>query len=335
MNGTYFICALAFGLLVGGQANAMSELEQRAEVAAATERNFLANDFKRLERISTQYRTKKSRSSSGLWMLTLFYSGIEEFIKNQTRGQDPDASFAVIEEKTKKWIQDYPESPTAHIAHGLALLERAWAYRGGGYASTVKPESWAQFRQSIDKARTYLESSKVVASVDPKWYECMMVIARTQDWDRRDFDALLKEALEREPLFYQTYFSALEYLLPKWHGDIRQIEAFAQDAVIWTKEEEGLGMYARLYWYASQSQFKNDLFNNSLVDWPQMKQGFEDVISRYPDPWNLNNFARFACLARDKPKTLVLLKRIEPMVVREAWVPVSLKQQCADWALPS
>ncbi len=334
MRFAQFASCLAFGLGICGHTDAATEMEQRAEVGAATQKSFLANDFARLERDSTKYRTKKSRTSSGLWMLTLFYAGIEDAIESQTLDQDPDTVFEAIDERTRRWIQEFPDSPTAHITQGIALIHRGWAYRGRGYAPSVKPESRDQYKQYIARARASLESSKTVASTDPRWYDAMFTIARAQNWERREFDALLNEALEREPLFYQTYFSALQYLLPKWHGDIREIEAFAQDAVRWTRKEEGLGMYARIYWNASQSQFKNDLFNNSLVDWPQMKQGFEDVISRYPDAWNLNNFARFACLARDKPKTLVLLKRIEPMVVREAWVPISLKQKCSDWALP-
>jgi len=332
MKYAYLASAFAFGLVMTGQATGATELEQRAAVQEATQRSFLASDFRQLERISKRYRTERSRTSSGLWNLTVFYAGLEVAVENLTAGRDPDTSFPSVEVRTQKWIQQFPDSPTAHIAHGLVLMERAWAYRGRGYASTVKPESWAQFKQYVAKARAYLESSKAVASVDPRWYQAMIVIARNESWDRTEFDALLKEAIEREPLFYQTYFSALEYHLPKWHGNIREIEDFAQETVKWTKEHEGLGMYARIYWYASQSQFNNNIFNSSLVDWPQMKQGFEDVVSRYPDAWNLNNYARFACLAGDKPKTKELLKRVERSVVPEAWVHLSLKQRCAEWA---
>ena len=332
MKYPHLACAFAIGLVISRPATGATEFEQRAAVEEATQRSFLASDFRQLERISSKYRKKQSRTSSGLWNLTLFYAGFEVAVENLTEGQDPDTSFAAVEERTRKWIEEFPDSPTAHIAHSLVLMERAWAHRGGGYASTVKPESWAPFDQYVAEARAYLEDHKTVASVDPRWYETMMVVARTQNWDRREFDALLKEALEREPLFYQSYFSAMAYLSPRWHGNIREIENFAQEAVNWTRKKEGDGMYARIYWYASQSEFKNDLFNNSLVEWPQMKQGFEDVVSRYPDAWNLNNYARFACLAGDKPKTRELLNRIDSSVVPEAWAPVPLNRQCTEWA---
>jgi hypothetical protein len=136
----------------------------------------------------------------------------------------------------------------------------------------------------------------------------------------------------REPLYYQTYFEALEHFLPKWHGDAEAIERFARAAVERTATQEGRGMYARIYWYASQTEYGNDLFNKSLAVWRQMRDGFDDVIARYPDPWNLNNYARFACLAGDKSKTRELLARIGPSVVHQAWAPEPLRQHCAKWS---
>ena len=82
-------------------------------------------------------------------------------------------------------------------------------------------------------------------------------------------------------------------------------------------------MYARIYWYASQAHFQNELFTKSFAAWPRMKEGFEDVIARYPDSWNLNNYAKFACLARDKETTREILKRIQSDPVMEAWDPPS------------
>jgi hypothetical protein len=318
--------ALAFSLFIAEQANAATELEQRAAVSAATQESFFTEDFKRLERVAKKYRTEKSRTSSGLWNLTLFYAGIEEAIEAEIAIRQIDASVEAVEEKTRKWAQAFPDSPTGYIAHSMALLERAWAHRR--QAPPDSPDTSSQVNEYIATARANLETFKSVASVDPRWYQTMVIIARNQNWDRSAFDALVNEALEREPLFYQTYFSAQE----KWRGNIREIEDFAQKAVLRTKEQEGHGMYARIYWYASQSEFRNDLFSNSLVDWVQMKEGFEDIIKRYPDPWNLNNYARFACLAGDKPKTRELLKRIESSVVPEAWMPEVLKPRCTEWA---
>jgi hypothetical protein len=212
-----------------------------------------------------------------------------------------------------------------HIAH-------AWAYRGSGYAYTVEPDAWAPFRKYISLARQNLESHKSVAAGDPRWYGVMFTIALAEGWERDVFDHLLDEALDREPAYYQNYFTALEYLLPKWHGGIREIEEYAQDAARRTSEPEGRGMYARIYWAASQTEFQNGLFTKSDAVWPRMKEGFEDIVARYPDGWNLNNYAKFACLARDTQKYQELMKRIQSAIVIEAWDPPELLQWCSDLA---
>ncbi len=331
MHPLRYSILLAFGLCSIAQVSATDELAERKQIAAAAQQAFASGSFGRLEALSDSYRTEKSRTPSGLWKLTLFYGGLAQAFNGASINLK--GSFESLEAQTAEWAKHYPNSPTAHIAHSIVLLEHGWAIRGGGFASTVKPEAWAPFRQYVAKARENLERHKSVAALDPRWYEIMLKIARAESWDRKQFDSLLNEALDREPSFYPTYFMALEYLLPKWGGDIIQIETFAREAVTRTTKEEGKGMYARIYWFASQKQFQNDLFTQSLAVWPRMREGFEDVVSKYPDAWNFNNYAKFACLAKDKRKTRELLAKIESSLVPEAWQPPSLLKQCTDWSL--
>jgi hypothetical protein len=321
---------LAAAILSPGPSNAISEQAERKVISSAAKEAFLSSNFAELERMSLAYRTEKSRTSSGLWKLTLFYLGIDQAI--WAASKEGTQALEKLETVTNKWAVQYPDSPAAHIAYSMALITHGWTFRGGGYASSVRPESWAPFRRYIAMARKNLETHKAVASRDPSWYETMLTIARAEAWDADQFDSLLNEALKREPLFYQTYFSALRYLLPQWHGDVRAIETFAQDAARRTSEVEGRGMYARIYWYASQAEFRNNLFDGTLVFWPRMKAGFEDVIAKYPDDWNLSNYAKFACLAKDKPKTKELLARLGSSVVLEAWEPATLLQKCIAWS---
>ena len=306
------------------------ELLERKQIFVAVKGAFLAEDFVKLEEISAKFRQDKSRTSSGVWKLTCFNVGINQAMVAQN--QESDESWKNVEKKTERWAKTFPTSPSAHIAHSNALMSHAWFFRGTGYAYTVPKEAWEPFRKYIMLAYENLQSTKRTAIVDPRWHETMLMVAMAQGWDRNRFDSLLEDALRREPGFYQTYFAALEYLLPKWHGDLAQIEQFANDAVKRTRKEEGLGMYARIYWYASQTQFETDLFSQSLAVWPKMKAGFEDIIARYPDAWNINNYARFAYLARDKQKARELLEKIGGNPIVEAWQPRSLFDRCRRWA---
>ncbi len=329
MTRYFFIfIALISSTLFASTANALSEMEARNILISSAKIYFLKKDFANLEKISNDLRTNKRRTPSGTWQLSMFYVGIDEAIGSQVNRLGQDVVFKTFEDMATAWIQQYPNSPSAHITLSSIYIKHAWAYRGDGPAASVSPEAWAPFNKYIALAKQHLETSKSVAAVDPAWYTTMISVARNQNWGRDKFDQLLREALEREPLFYANYFSAIEYLMPKWHGSLQDIDNFAQNAVRRTSQAEGKSMYARIYWYASQSEFGDELFASSKVLWPRMKAGFDDMIAQYPDSWNLNNYAKFACLAGDQATTRQLFKRIGNDIVAEAWESENLLQMC-------
>lgn len=309
-------------------AEPQSETFATITITTATRQAFANEQFSELNEVARRYRMDRSRMPSGRWRLGFFYAGIGEEVEAQRLVKGRDAAFAGLKARFAKWTRKHPNQAAAHIAYSTFLIDHAWEYRGGGYAYEVDPQKWAPFLQFIAEARTNLERHKTVASHDPQWYVTMLTIARAEGWDRDRFDRLLAEALDREPLYYPTYFAALEYLLPKWQGDLVQIEALAENAVKRTSALEGETLYARIYWFASQTQFEDGLFADSFVHWPRMKVGFDDLIARYPDLWNLNNYAKFACLANDTQQAGVLLKRIGSGVIRDAWTSPLPRERC-------
>lgn len=134
-------------------------------------------------------------------------------------------------------------------------------------------------------------------------------------------------------MFYQLYFSAINYFAPKWYGNKDAIEAFAQKAVQRTKDKEGMALYARIYWYAAQAQYGDDLFRKSAVVWKNLELGFDQVIAQYPDPWNVNTYAKFACLAGDKQKTRELIEKIGNDLLIPAWGAEYKFKRCKNWML--
>lgn len=325
------LCTI-FGAVFCAQAQAAAELDQREAVYAAVRGLFAEEDFLTLEELSASYRDTGSRTSSGVWHLSLFYKGLDIAIGDDEQSSPRDVRFESAERKVQRWSEEFPDSPSAHIAYGMLLVARAWSHRGSQNGRDVSPDAWDPFYRNLTLAREYLEQHKSIAAADPQWYKVMLWIAKGEGWNFVEFGGLLDEALDREPLFYETWFSALDYLLPKWHGNAVAIEAFARETARRTAAYES-GTYARIYWYASQAQYGNDLFAASHVDWPLMREGFEDVIADYPDAWNVNNFARFSCLARDRDKTNELFERIRDDVVPEAWQPWSVYTECSFWLL--
>ena len=96
------------------------------------------------------------------------------------------------------------------------------------------------------------------------------------------------------PDYYPNYFEAVTYYLPKWHGDAYEVERFARHVMKSRDKRTGQMLYARIYWYASQNQFKNAIFLVSVAHWNDMRDGSKAIVADYPDQWNINNYAKFA-----------------------------------------
>jgi hypothetical protein len=305
------------------------ELTERAAIQRRVSQLYLQGKFQELEKIGDDYLQTKARTGSGLWKTTV-YHGTFALIFNVDRKEEE--YWSRLEQPARKWVEAHPQSAPARLAYAQWLMNRGWSFRGSGYAHTVRPEDWKPFREYTQKARSYLEEHKAVASKNPNWYVLMAIVGNRQSWPEERFAALVEEGLNREPFFYQLYFSALDYYTPKWGGSAAAVEQFAQDAVKRTRSVEGYGMYARIYWYASQSQYNVRLFTESQANWASMKRGIDDVLKKYPDNWNIQNFALFACLAEDKAKTAELFARIEGHPIMEAWGETSNFNQCKAWA---
>lgn len=93
-------------------------------------------------------------------------------------------------------------------------------------------------------------------------------------------------------------------------------------------------MYARIYWYAAQTIYGNDLFVGSDVRWENMRVGIWDVLDRYPDQWNIQNFAFFACLTQDATTLADLMAMIDGPPIMRVWKNDEVLLYCRDLAAP-
>lgn len=333
MNNRSFLAGLriAFGLLLlCTLLPAMSgELEERDEITEKSRMLFREGRFADIEAIADDYRAHGSRTSSGLWKIGLLHDGLDD---DFMRGERDDAYWAGLRTKIQTWIDAFPRSPTPRILYATTLIKEAWAIRGGGWARDVRKEDWEPFQKHIAEARAYMLANKAIGSTDPQWYDTMLGLARVDGSKPDDVEALVDEATFKYPDYYPIYFGTIGYLQPRWHGNLAAIEAFANLAVEKTHDIEGDSMYARIYWFASQLEYGERLFQDTQATWPKMKRGIIDVLKRYPDPWNINNFAHFACIAGDRDTTARLTARIQEPI-SDAWAKDrTLFARCRDWA---
>jgi hypothetical protein len=238
-----------------------------------------------------------------------------------------------MEQRAARWIAANPDSPTAHLVYAEALRKHGWWFRGNGYAKDVRPDAWKPFREYLEAARSYLMERKEMLANDPRWYSVMLRLANGQSWPIEDFSGLLQEAAERHPYYYMIYYEAISYLSPKWHGNAALLEGMANFAVSMTQDEEGEAIYARIYWSAADVQFGHGLVSGQPEVWATMRQGFYDMLEDYPDQWNIINFARYSCVARDKELAAELFPAIDENLVTRAWGTRGPDYaQCREWA---
>lgn len=298
------------------QLQPVSEMESRKRIEEEVKELFNKRDYQGLNRLAEKYRKSEERTSSGLWKLTSFYYSLGTLVPDNPEDKQ---AWEEIEKAGREWISLFPEAPTPYLVMASILIHHGWSYRGEGWSSSVKPEHWPIFYKYLKQARELLDQNKKTTSTDPDWYQNMLAIARAEQWDYKRFSKLSEEAISRYPYYYQIYFTALQYHFPRWHGDASKVESFARMAVERTSSRDKAGMYARVYWVAISNEFGTDLLTRSKVVWKDMKQGMIDVLEQYPDQWNIQNFAFFACLSGDKEFAKDLFSRMDENIILEAW----------------
>ncbi|OUL14733.1 hypothetical protein B0X78_07280 [bacterium AM6] len=265
-----------------------------------------ADDFKALDAMADRFR-KGQRNASGYSNLSRFYICISRRIgtaPQDVRQWNDWTAWAA------RWIRQSPGSLSAHLVAARVPLNLAWSFRGDGYAHEVSAQGWQQFSEYNAVAAAYMQEHKAIAKRDPYWYEMSLLIALRQGVDEAAFMALVDEGSRRFPDHDPLYLIAMQRFTPHWQGDAQQMEAFARHALARTSKRRRASLYARLYASVSEGVPGQQLFQNSAVDWPLMRQGWEDILAEYPTAWNLETAARHACLSSDVPAAKAWQRRL-------------------------
>lgn len=304
------------------------ELEDRRVIQKQTIDDLKKHNFKNLEKYANKYRTEPRRTSSGLYPLTFYYLGVTNY--SGWSANYPDDIWKQHKSRNEKWIKQYPDSPTPYIVQAILLEQLAYTYRVAGYEKAVTPKDMEKSIKLMQQAYTVLIKNKTIAAKDPHWYNEMLRIATGQRWEEQRYMKLVDEAVNKFPMYLQLYFTAVDYYSPKFGGDIASMEKFARYAVKHTKDKLGMSLYARIYWAAFQSWPKKTVI--AQINWDNFKSGLDTVLNSYPDDWNSNNFALFACLFGDRNKAKELIEKINIPNIRNVWGTVDNFNSCKSAA---
>jgi hypothetical protein len=292
---------------------APTELEVRQEIYDRVEKLMVARDYAAIDAMEQRYLKGRELTPSGVPKLYELHAAIQN-----TFGNPHPHTYCMMagEMVLGEWERTSPKSPTIYITEAAVHMKRAWCWRGNGYAYGVTSEGWSKFRANVAAAEAVLAAHKDVAAQDPEYYSIMEDVYQAQQRSRFEFESLLKEASAADPYYYPIYWGAYFYNMPQWYGSDVKVDAAARFAVERTRSRDGLGAYARYYWRASE---QNCDCWKTAIDWPSMKQAMRDVSKRYPDPWNLANFAKLSCRMNDPQTAKAYFTALGRYDGSEAW----------------
>lgn len=293
-----------------------TQLSQRPTliVSAESKKMLMHRDFAGLDRMVREYRNKNSLTSDGQPKISSFYAGISG-PEHNCNERLPDAEW----EEFRRLIRDWEKSSADKSAPNLALanfeLAYGWHARGNGYSHTVTAEGWRLLKERTAKAQALIAKMGSKVRSDPQWYEIALEVAARQERGGKGYDALYREAIKKFPNHLDFYFAYGAYLQPKWGQSLEDFQDFVEETVRNSNEKMGRVLYTRLNW----SNTDEDMFTNGQTDWQRMKLGFKTMLEDFPDAWNQNNFAKFACYAKDKDTFIKQMEVIKNDIIISAW----------------
>jgi ankyrin repeat protein len=272
------------------------EPDARDAVVSETTRYLKAGDYRGLEDLYQKAKDGQPRTPSGIWKLAIFYRTLASYGKM---------------EQADAWRKAYPDSVAARIFQAWMYEDRARSdCRCNG---NKEPAAATQALKILAETKAMAARAK-----DPEWYRAM-IETLPYSASFATLPAILHEGAAAYPAYHEMYFSAAWYLHPAWHGSPERVESMARTAATSSDVAETRSLYARIYWYLDQTKYGGALFKQSRADWPTMRASFNALVAAYPDAYNLNAFAYFACLAHDDKTAQDALRRAGGQVILETW----------------
>lgn len=184
--------------------------------------------------------------------------------------------------RLSEWVDSRPASATARIAMAEGLIGRGWAARGTGYSSTVSRKAWRTFDDDINAAANVLRQSPDSVRALPEWWHCYLVVLNAQHNRDSLYLATYREAVTRFPSYWPFHIHMAYHLMPRWHGEPGDWEAFAMACAKALPDSMGPEVYARII--LSQAKLVQNVFVESNgVSWEMLTRGLDAWEKRCPE----------------------------------------------------
>ncbi len=264
-----------------------------------------AQRYPEIENMAREFRSANTVNKYGDFELRMLYEGIHDSYR--------DGDERLIKKYIKRfeeWGEEGPDSITQKLALADAYIALGWAYRGEGYAITVSEKEWEKFFSALTNANEMIMVAENLQVEDPRLYELKITAGNALGLPKLVLYEMAEKAMAVNPVYPYLHYAMSSALLPRWRGDIGEVEKYAEWAADQTREKAGDQMYALIANFVRKDVGNQD-FIKFRFSWPRIKKGFEERLELYPyNFYILNSFTWFACYSNDKDTAQKLFKKI-------------------------
>ena len=250
--------------------------------------------YEELDKYFESLLRQNERDENGLSRLA---NEVEQLVKPKAMGVPLEERLDIM----NKWIKTKPESHFANLVLGRFYSDYAWEARGSGFSGTVIEKGWDLFRERLLKAQEYLAKAYDLNPSDAIAPANMLNIALGLGFEFAEMEQWFQRAIKADPHEYKAYTIKLKYLMPKWHGSVEQMFAFARDSAKKAPPRTLIPVIlAEAHWEMYWRDDSRLYFKNNPDVWREVKDIYARVLRDFPNAnYHRNNFALAAYYAGD------------------------------------
>jgi len=277
--------------------------------------------FEDIDAFAEQLRNSKIAFPGGRWRLARIYDAVIAGSQATASREGTTPPMALLDE----WMRSYPNSITAPVAYGQAMVSYAFQARGSDAASKVSEHQWNMFNERLKQTHAAMSKAYSLPRRCPHFYAVMQQIASAESWDRKNYDRLFDEAVAFEPLYPNYYSLRANYLLPRWYGNEGEWQQFLIASTDRLDSHNGPAMFYYAYKFLADTTtdftFEERDFPSIMRPlWPRVSRGFSEMTMLHgvSNP-AINQFAKWAQLMGDREEAKKAFIRISEHWDKMVW----------------
>ena len=259
------------------------------------------------------------------WLVEVFQGMMEPLTQELGREEAYKKIFPVYQAAL-------PGSPWPLLFKGAFYTDFAWDARGGGWASTVTPAGWKDFKARLQIADQALEEAWKMDPTISGVADEMITVCLGQGGGRGRMEIWFRRALEANPDDYKVCASKLYYLYPRWHGSHQEMIAFGRQCAAGENYFAGIPfILAQAHAQVAEESSDPQAYLQGDEVWADIARVFDDALQLYPTARLRSEYAQWAVrcgrwVAADK-QFRILADRPDPAIFPDKRAYDALRQQ--------